>query len=157
MNFSERRILLFRFIASFLITISIGFIVVAFIGVYNLQGEDIILSYIALILTAAFAVFEIIIIMRGWKKQSNLQNIFFTETERVNTVPLFAISIGTAMGLGLTVLGCVVFFVRDDPTIKSAMLVVAPIGFYLLVNCFIYYIYLIMFRKRELDLRDLIK
>ena len=157
MNFAEKRILFFRFLASFLILISSGLMIAAFVGVYILQPEDTILTYIGLGLTFIFSIFEIVIIMRGWRKESNLQKICFTEIERVNTVPLFAVGIGTAFGIGLTVLGTVVFFVRDDPTIKGAMLVVAPIGFYLLINCIIYFIYLIMFRKRELNLKDLIK
>lgn len=88
---------------------------------------------------------------------SHLNKIAFNENEKLNTVPIFAVSIGMAIAIVLLSLGLSVFFIKDNLTIKCAMLVVSSVGGYLLANCIAYFVYLILFRKREVNLKDFIK
>ena len=73
-------------------------------------------------------------------------------------MPLIAVIVGNAFGLGLLALGISVYFVRyDDVTIRTSMLVILSVAVYLITNCLIYYLYILMFRKKEVRLEDLIK
>lgn len=158
MNIEQRRILRFRFIASFLLLVPIGMMIFSLLQIIVTQPNEFVLSIIALVACGLFNVFEIIVIMRGWTKESNLQKIFYDEAQKVNTVPLIAVIVGSIFGLILTILGIVVWFVRaDDPNARTSLLVILTIGVYLLTNCLIYFLYIYMFRKRKFDIRDFIK
>lgn len=157
MNIAERKVLLFRFTSSFLLLIPIGLMALSIFLIINLNPEEIVLLFISLFGAAAFNIFEIILLLKGWKKESHLYKIAFNTNGTINNIPIFAVGAGTIFGIFLTSLGTAVYFVREENTIKSAMLVVLSIGAYLLINCIIYFIYLIMYKKRELDLRELIK
>lgn len=157
MNMSERKIVAFRLIASFLLLIPLALAGISMWLIFSTNPDELVLLVISLIAAVAFNIFEIILLLRGWKKESNLYKIAFNTNGSINNVPIFGVGAGTFFGVGLTSLGTVVYFVRDDITIKSAMLVVLTIGSYLLLNCIIYFIFLFMYKKREVDLRDLIK
>lgn len=157
MNAAERKIVLFRLISSFILLLPLGLAGLSFALVISFNPEELVLLVISLVAVSAFNIFEIILLLRGWKKESNLYKIAFNTNGSINNIPIFAVGAGTLFGVGLTSLGTVVFFVREEVTIKSSMLVVLTVGVYLLLNCIIYFIYLIMYKKRELDLRELIK
>lgn len=157
MNYSEKRNILYRLIASTLILIALGMETFALIKAFSYKVEDKVLTIIGLILAMAFTVFEIIVILLGWKKQNNLQKIVFNENERVNNFALLAVIIGTLFGIGLFILSLVVYLTRDAASTKNAMLVILSVSVYLLVNCIAYFIYIPMFKKRPLNLKELIK
>ena len=157
MNISERKIVLFRLISSIILLIPLGLAGLSCYLIFSANPEEMVLLIISLVAVSAFNIFEIILMLKGWKNESNLYKIAFNTNGSINNVPIFAVGAGTLFGVGLTSLGTIVYFVRDEITIKCSMLVVLTVGSYLLLNCIIYFIYLIIYKKRELDLRDLIK
>ena len=156
MNIEERKNLLHRIISVILLMIPLALMVICLIHVFCVLPEGYVISIIGMILAIGFLGMEVFVMLRGGKKESSLYKIAFNENQKVNTFPIIMVSIGTALGLGLTLLSSIVFFQQDEPN-KSAMLVVLAIGAYLLINCIIYYLYVIMFKKRPLDLRKFIK
>lgn len=157
MNFEEKKNVIFRLIACFLLLIPFTLMILGLIHVLKTLAEGYIISIIALMLSMAFLVLEFVVILKGWKKESALYKIAFNENDHINNVPLIAVGIGTALGIGLLALSISVYFLRNSKPFKSSMLVVLSIATFLLVNCVIYYIYLIMFKKRPLNLRNFIK
>ena len=155
MNIEERRNLLYRIVAAILLVMSL---VLSSLGLYKIiayNPNELVIMMLANIVCAVFALLQIIFILKGGKKESNLYKIAFNENKHVNNVPLVAVIIGTIFGLGLSILGVIVFFVRRDiPTIKASMIAVISVGVYLLVNTLIYYFYLFLFRNREINLKD---
>ena len=146
-----------RIISLLLLSLDLAVAIFSIVQVISSKPEGIVLDLIALIGLSLFCLFEMIVISLGKKKDSVLQKIAFTETEKVNNFPLIMVIIATIFGLGLTILGIYVYIIKDDINIKTDILVILSIGFFLFVNCLIYYIYLIMFRKREFKMEDLIK
>ena len=157
MNFEEKKNVIFRLIACFLLLIPFTLMILGLIHVLKTLAEGYIISIIALMLSMAFLVLEFVVILKGWKKESALYKIAFNENDHINNVPLIAVGLGTALGIGLLALSISVYFLRNSKPFKSSMLVVLSIATFLLVNCVIYYIYLIMFKKRPLNLRNFIK
>lgn len=157
MNYNERLNLSHRLIAMGLLLISLGVSTTSLALIILSHTEEIVLMLIAVSITIVFALLETIVIVKGCKKESNLQKIAFNEKENINNIPLIAVGVGTAFGVGLLALGISVYFINPSTMVKASMLVVISIASYLLLNCFIYYIYLLMFKKRPLNLKDLIK
>ena len=157
MNIEIRKTLTYRLVATLLLLISLGVAGFSLAETIIMRPEELALTLVAILLTAAFIILEMIFILSGWKKESNLYKIAFNENRHLNNVPLTAVIIGTALAVGLTLLGIFVFFLRAETYIKTSMLVVLTIASYLLVNCFIYYFYIILFRNRPINLRDFIE
>ena len=157
MNYIERKTITYRILSTVFLLASLVLTTISTYLIIKNKPEEIILILISLIITAGFAILQGGFIIKGWRNQSNLNKIVFNENDRINTIPIFAVSIGLATSIALVALGIAVYVVRDDLTIKASMLVVASIGGYLLANCLIYFLYLILFKKRELNLKDLIK
>lgn len=158
MNFSERKNLTYRIIASLILLISAGMTAFAFITVIQIEKDQLFLDILTLSLVSLFLILEVIFILRGGKKESHLYKICFEDNGHLNSVPLIAVGIGNLFGLGLVILGICVYFKRfNEISIRTSMLVILSVAVYLLVNCLIYYLYLVMFRKREVRLEDLIK
>ena len=158
MNIEQRRVLRFRFIASFLLLMPIGMMIFSLLQIIVNRPNEFVLSVIALAACGLFNLFEIIVIMKGWTKESNLLKIFYDEAQKVNTIPLVSVFVGTLFGLVLTILGIVVWFTKaDDINARTSILVILTIGTYLLTNCLVYYLFIFMYRKRKFDIRDFIK
>ena len=157
MNFVERKNILFRLIASFLLLISLGVSSFGLYKIITLKPEELAIMILANSICILFALGQIILILKGWRKESYLYKVAFNENKHVNNVSLVAVIIGSVFGVGLLSLGIAVYFVRDVPTIKASMLAVIAVGGYLLLNTIIYYIYLLIFKNREINLRDFIK
>ena len=158
MNIQERKNITYRLLASLILLISGGMIIYSFITVLSVEKEQLFLDILTLSTTAFFLFVELFFILKGGKKESNLYKIGFNDNGKLNNVPLIAVIVGTAFGLGLLAMGISVYFVRyDEITIRTSMLVILSVAVYLLTNCLIYYLYILMFRKREVRLEDLIK
>ena len=157
MNYSERRNILYRLTSVGLILISLGLDVFVLIQVLALNAEDKILSIVALALAMAFTLLEIAVTLKGWKKDSNLFKIAFNENRNINNVPLIAVIVGSVFGLGLTILSVTVYLIKQETNTKNAMLIIMAIAIYLLVNCLVYYWFLLLFRKKDLSIKDLIR
>ena len=158
MNIQERKNLTYRLIAALILLISVGMVVFSFISIIKTEKNQLFLDILTLSLVSLFLVFEEIMILKGGKKESHLYKICFEDNGRVNGVPLIAVGIGTLFGLGLIIMGVCVYFIRfNEVTIRTSMLVILSVAVYLETNCLIYYLYVLMFRKREVRLEDLIK
>ena len=157
MNFEEKKNVIFRLVACFLLLAPLSIIILGLIHVFQVLADGYIISIIALMLTAAFLMLEFVVILKGWKKENSLYKIAFNENQNINNVPLIAVIVGTVFGVGLLALSISVYFIRNNEPFKTSMLVVLSIASYLLINCIIYFIYLIVFKKRPLNLRNFIK
>ena len=157
MRKKENLNLLNRLISIFLLTLCLGVIGFSFYKVFTLKPEAIVLDTIALVAVTLFCLFEMVFIIMGKKKDSVLEKIVFEENQRINSFPLIAVIIGTLFGLGLSILGLFLYLTRDDVSAKTNVLIILSISFYLFMNCVMYFIFLLMFRKRKFDIKDLIK
>ena len=158
MNVSERKNLIYRLLATAILLISAVMIIYTFVVVFSVERQQLLLDVATLSTASFFLLVEIFFILKGGKKESNLYKIGFNDNGKLNNVPLIAIIINTMFGLGLIGLGISVYFVRyDEVTIRTSMLVILSVAVYLVTNCLIYYLYILMFRKQEVRLEDLIK
>ena len=157
MNFQERKNVIFRLVSGFLLLLSLGVSAFALSQVIITRPDEVPLLLIAISVVSIFAILEMIVILRGGRKESNLYKIAFNENGTINNIPLIAVYVGTGIGIGLVALGISVYCIRIESMIKCSMLVVVAISSYLLLNCLIYYIYVLMFKTREFNIKDLIK
>lgn len=157
MHIQEKRNLTYRIVSGILLFLTLGLDIFAIIHTTMTEYEDKPLTIVAIVATMAFCLFEIIVLLRGGKKDSNLYKIAFIENGDVNKFPMVVVIVGTVLGLGLIGLGLGAYFLREEENIKTSMLVIMSIATFLTVNCLIYFLYLIMFRKREFKLEDLLK
>ena len=158
MNIQERKNLTYRLIAALILLISGAMAAFSFVVVIKIETKQLFLDILTLSLVSLFLLVEEILVLKGGKKESHLYKIAFEDNGKVNGVPLIAVGIGALFGLGLVILGVCVYFIRyDEVTIRTSMLVILSVAVYLLTNCIIYILYLLMFRKREVRLEDLIK
>ena len=158
MQQEERRNLLNRIITSLILLTSIGLSAFSIVQVFQQMPENKTLDLVALFAVSFFCVFEIIVIMRRWKKESYMYKIAFDEKgDHFNTVALIAVIIGTIFGVGITAISLYLFLTREDVQTKCNVLVILSIGYYLFINCVCYYIYILTFRKKPFKIEDLIK
>ncbi len=157
MNVETRKILTYRFVSSILLLLNLGFVGYISSYIFQTKSQNQIVSVIACIFTAVFIIFEIILILRGWKKELILYKIAFNPNDKVNNVPLIAVGIGSLFGVGLLIMGILLNVLKHvEPNITTSLVIIA-IAIYLLINCMIYFLYVIMFKKREVRLEDFIK
>ncbi len=158
MNIRTRKIRLYRFTATLLLFISICLSTFAIVEVILSKPEKIVLDMIALGLTTAFAIGQIILILRGGKKESHLLDIAFNTDNTVNKLPLVLVLVGATFGTGLDILAVVVLTTRvNTSAVFCSMMIILSIATYLLLNCLIYLFFTLIFRKRELTLEDYAK
>lgn len=153
----EKRNLSFRLITFGILLLFLGFIGFLFYRIISLNPEALVLDIVSLSAVSVFCIFEMIIIIRGWKKSSHLYDIAFNQNGTLNSVAFVAVIIGNIIGLGLIIICTIIFFMKDDIDTKCNLLIITSISLYLLLNCIIYCIYLLIFRKREFKLKDLLK
>ncbi len=157
MNASERKIVAFRLISSFMILLNLGFnIFVMYYSITNISQNQTV-NIVSCVFSSLLMIFEIIFILRGWKKESQIYKIAFNTNERINNVPLIAISVFFVFGLGLIILSTLLnVYKHFEPNISTSFSIL-NIAIYLVINCLIYYLYCFMYKKREVNLRSLIK
>ena len=112
------------------------------------QPEDYIFSCVVIAFVTLFALFELIMTVIHFSKEPSLKKITYTERGHFNFIPLIAVGLGTLIALGLSITGVCLYFINDDITIKSNSLVILAVGFYLLINCVIYYLFVLINKKR---------
>ena len=158
MQQEENRNLLNRIITSLILLTSIGLSSFSIVQVFQQMPENKTLDLVALFAVSFFCLFEIVVIMRRWKKESYMYKIAFDEKgDHFNTVALIAVIIGTIFGAGITAISLYLFLTREDVLTKCNVLVILSIGYYLFINCICYYIYILTFRKKPFKIEDLIK
>ena len=158
MNIRVRKIKLYRLSAALLLLASLGLTAFSLAKVILARPENIVLDLIALSLTAVFAIAQIIFILRGGKKESHLLDIAFNTDGTINKIFLVFVLVGTTLGVSLDILTIVVLLTRiNTVTVFCSMFIIMAIASYLLLNCFIYLIFVFLFKKRELTLEDYAK
>lgn len=155
MNIEEKRIVRYRVIAVLFFLIPLGLIVYTSINVFPNFNNDLILLVAGIILTLAFVVLEVTMLIKGGKKPLHIYKIAFNENDTINNVPLIAVSVGSVISTILIVIGSIAHVVNNELKVKLGMLIVITIASYLLVNCIIYFLFVIMLKKRPLTLKDL--
>ena len=158
MNIRVRKIKLYRLSAALLLLASLGLTAFSLAKVILARPENIVLDLIALSLTAVFAIAQIIFILRGGKKESHLLDIAFNTDGTINKIFLIFVLVGVTLGISLDILTIVVLLTRINTiTVFCSMFIIMAIASYLLLNCFIYLIFVFLFKKRELTLEDYAK
>lgn len=158
MNIRVRKIRLYRIIAVALLLVALGLNAFVIAKVIMSRPEKIILDTIALSLTAAFIIGQIVLIASGKDKESKLIDIAYNTDYTVNKLALVIVLVGTSLGIGLDILTLVVIFTRNITSeVMCSMYIIMAIATYLLLNCLIYLIFTIIFRKKELTLEDYAK
>ena len=158
MKAEENKNLLNRIITSLILLTSIGLSSFSLYNIFTLSPENKTLDLVALFAVIFFCLFEIVVIMRRWKKESYMYKIAFDEKgNHFNTVALIAVIIGTIFGAGISIIGLYLFLTRTDIQTKCNVLIILSIGYYLFINCVCYYIYILTFRKKPFKIEDLIK
>lgn len=157
MNSSERKVVTFRLISAFLILLSLGFVGYVFSYVIMTDSSNKVVSIITCVVASLFMVLEIIGVLYRWRKESYLYRIAFNNNETINNIPLIPIGIFFLFGTGLIIMGAVLNVTKDSEPFISTSLIVIAVGLYVVLNCFIYYLYVFMYKKREVNLKDLIK
>ena len=157
MNAAERKIVSFRLISSFMILLNLGFaIFVMYYSITNISQNQTV-NIVSCVFSSLLMIFEVIFILKGWKKESQMYKIAFNTNERINNVPLIVISVFFVFGLGLIILSTLLnVYKHFEPNISTSFSIL-NIAIYLVVNCLIYYLYCLMYKKREVNLRSLIK
>ena len=157
MNSSERKVVTFRLISAFLILLSLGFVGYVFSYVIMTDSSNKVVSIITCVVASLFMILEIIGVLYRWRKESYLYRIAFNNNETINNIPLIPIGIFFLFGTGLIIMGSVLNVTKDGEPFISTSLIVIAVGLYVVLNCFIYYLYVFMYKKREVNLKDLIK
>lgn len=157
MNFQERKNVTFRLISSAMILGVLGFDIYIAIYIITHKTNHQIVSAIGCILAALMMIFECYILLRGWKKESGLYKIAFNPNDKLNNVPFIAVSVFGVFGVGLVILGSLLNVLKHEEPFITSSFVIILVATYLLVNVLIYYLYCIMFKKREIKLEDFIK
>lgn len=158
MNIRVRKILTFRWVSSLFLLLSIGLSAFALSVVIISRPEKLVIDCIALGLVIAFAIGQIILILRGWKKESHLLDIAFNTDYTINKLALVLVLVGTTVAVGLDILTIIVLCTRDNtPAVINSMYIIMSISTYLLLNCCSYFLFIILFKKRELTLEDYAK
>ena len=157
MTSAERRNIAYRLTSSFIILLNLSFVGYCLAFICTSPNQNQIISIIACIFAALMMIFEIVILLKGWKKELALYKICFNPNDNINNVPLVAVSVFATFGVGLIVLGTLLnIFKHEEPNISSS-LVILIVAVYLVSNCLIYYLYVLMFKKRKFKLEDLLK
>ena len=148
MLITEKQHLTFKLVLLGLLFVSLGVPVLTMLALFAYLPEDYVLSLIVVIITTLFILFEMIMTLINIKKPLAIYRIAMTEKGFINPIPLIAVIIGLLIGLSLSILGVVLFFIRSEPVIKCNSLVILTIGLYLLINCVFYIIFVLFLRKR---------
>lgn len=157
MNFVEKKNLIFRLVAIFLIFLDLGFAGFVCSHVFVVWTQNQIISIVAVVFAALMMIFEVVILFKGWNKENSLYKIAFNQNGRLNNVAFTAVIVFTVLGVGLTLLGTLLNIIAHYEPNISISYVILTASIFLLTNCIIYYIYCLMFRIREIDLKDFIK
>ena len=158
MNIRTRKIIFYRVFATVLLILSIGLTIFALAEVIMSHPEKIILDCITLGLTIVFPIGQIILILKGGKKESHLLDIAYNTDNTINKVFLVFVLVGATLGVGLDVLTIVVLTTRANTVaVFCSMMIIMSIATYLLFNTIIYLVFTLVFRKRELTLKDYAK
>ena len=115
------------------------------------------LNYIAIFATIAFIVFEIIIMLKNVKKELVIGPIAFNnETRTINKPALIFIIVAGSIGLIMVGVATVFSILNLNVKSQSASFILIAVGLFLLINCLIYIFYVICYRPKKFNVKDLL-
>lgn len=146
---SEKKInFIYRFTLSALILVSLGINALSMTKVIVNKPNDYVFSCVVIVVLSIFALFEVTLTIINHKKNPSLSKITRTERGYFNPIPFIAVILGAIIGLALSLTGSIIYFVKEDIMIKCNALVIFDVGFYLLINCIVYFLYILLDRKK---------
>ena len=146
MNESKKNFI-YRFTLSMLILISLGLNALTMAKAIIHKPNEYVFSCVVLVILSIFALFELVMTLVNCKKEPSLSKITRTQRGYFNPIPLIAVTLGVIISLGLMIPGFCLYFLREELVIKCNALVIFDVGFFLFINCFIYYLYVLMHKK----------
>ncbi len=111
------------------------------------KPSDMVLVSVVLIVLSLFTLFEIAVTLINIKKPLALKNIAITMRDKINYIPLIAVGIGTFLATVFLIVGIVFFCIKPTVAIRSSSLVLFSVGFYLVVNCIFYIMFVLSYRR----------
>ncbi len=157
MNIRARRIAFWRIMNSTLLVLAAALMVFFTVKILMSEAEQKVFTTIGCVVAALFSLLQAIFILSGIKKESNLQKIAYGDVGKINWTAMIFVLVGTLFGIALTVLSLVLLFTKDDAYAVTLSMAILSVAIYLDVNCYIYLSYSIIFRKREINLKNFIK
>ena len=155
---NKAKIILFRLFLSLLLLSVLGLIVIFIIELIKINKEDAyLINIIGLVGVAIFLLIEAVMLLKNINKQIIFHALVFNEHNSTINYPAFiTANVFLAIGVGLSILGTVLYFTTADETIKTSVMVLIPIGIFVLLNCIGYDVYTLLFKAKKTSLKDLI-
>lgn len=138
-----------RIVAAILVLISFAFsmfCVMDYIINNALIDLTSMVNFAGVVFISVFALFEIVVLLKNIKKELVIINILFNKDDTINRLGIIVCNIFLFIGLSLSILGICIYFIKyNDISLKYVGNTIFDIGFFTLVNCFIYDYLLIYF------------
>lgn len=154
----EKKTIVFRCISLLFITLSLIlaclFLVFSFTKAYEI---NLFLHRLSLIVLTSFCLIEIVLISIGFKKPLMLQDIVFEHNGDFNKVGLTVSISASVVGVALFIPSLIWMFIDVSAQMYFAAFLILPCSVLLLANCGLYFIYMSMFKTKELTIDYLSK
>lgn len=154
----DKKNLIYRIVSSTLLIPPIIFAIIMLVeAVYYDVNNSYIFNMIVDAVVAAFALFQIILILLSIGKDLQVGLIAFNRFNSINKAALVIVNIFAAIGISIFITGCYLYYGSGTDvldTIASAS-ILASIGLLLICETFIYNLYVLMFRPRKFDIKSL--
>lgn len=148
---------LFRLIATLLLLIPLGIAIWFLIMFVKSDAASFGLHIFTSAVVIFFLTFQIFLLLRNIKKDLIIYYIAFNENKSVNKTALIFVSIGAVLGLAVSIISGVFYFIVTQPGQKEAMLLLFEIFIFLLVNTGLFLLFTLMFKQKEFKIEDLLK
>lgn len=148
---------IYRLSLIFLILVCIAFdayLLVDFIKMIDKVQESLILQTLATIVLIAFSIFEIILLMKGLKKEDFIIRDLVFEGKEINKPSFIINNILLAIGIicFITTLTCAFIFRKN----YYSLIIMVPIFLFLILNCAYYNFYILLDKSLKKDfIKDL--
>lgn len=151
--------ILFRLGLSLFLLGTFAVLFLLIIGLINLNSNnEYLINIIGLVGVGIFLLIEVVMLLVNLKKQIIFHAVVFNEHNSTINWPAFIVAnIGLAIGLAISIVSGILYFTTSDLVIKTSVMVLIPIGLFLVFNCIAYNVYVLMFKVKKVKLEDLIK
>ena len=157
-NFVKKNVI-FRLISGFVMLMVTSLMVFFFVETIKVnKSGDYVINLFGLGGMTIFSLIETILLFKNCKKSIIFHPIIFNEHNSTINWPAFIVdNIGLAIGLAIEIVSLILFSTTKDLIVKTSTMVLIPLGAFLIVNCLIYNVHLILFMERKIKIKDLIK
>ncbi len=142
-------------------TIVVGVLLTIGLFQYNATAEngegEYIINIIGLIGVLIFVAIEMVMLLNNLTKQIIFHPVVFNEHNSTINWPAFIVAnIGLAIGIAIETVSLIFYFTNKDVVIITSVMVLIPIGMFLIFNCIAYDVYVLMFKVKKVKMEDLI-